>query len=511
MHEVEQGGGGGDSYSASTLPPPRGDRIEERRGEDANVAVQRAQQRAVDAEERGQRAERRATEAETALAAAHARFAEAARSADDAAQAARAEADEDIAALTAQIEELNTENNLLKGYIGASPASYTEGGNVRFMQWNLQDLTNVGEVQGQLWEERRDNIVNTIRFYKPDVVAIEEVRAGQNGTNAFGEIVEFLGDDYVGAPSDAVSDGPRGERVGLIWRTRLANADAVTFNLLVNVNGVDGRANAEDENTVAAAATRIGLDVQETVNACASAFQEPLPPQTSKTRCDRHLVLATLQTNLGQPLHVLVGHLATRRDHGTEGNTAEVNVIKELASRAWAAGAWLFVMADTNTDEAGNLGIWGADDDRTIAFTLRGRRALPPEFHTNVFPHQYGILDDAEVRRARPKRNDEIFIPRSWEPVSAETARVCPAALGEWAQAARILINNNVGGRTINNRLTHRWSDHLAIIVEVRLLGTSGPNSRGWRSFFGEEEEEEEVDMGGGMDMFGDGGGGDDY
>ena len=26
-----------------------------------------------------------------------------------------------------------------------------------------------------------------------------------------------------------------------------------------------------------------------------------------------------------------------------------------------------------------------------------------------------------------------------------------------------------------------------------------------------EEEEEEEVDMGGGMDMFGDGGGGDDY
>ena len=279
--------------------------------------------------------------------------------------------DEQIAALTAQLRiqdedsrRLRDENTLLKAYIGESPASYTEGGNVRLMQWNLQDLTNGGEVQGPLWEEERlRNIVNTILFHKPDVVAIEEVKAGDGGLAAFKQIRGRLRPHgYEGDYSDAVSGGPRGERVGLIWRTRLADEGAVTFNLLVNVNGIDGRANAEDENTVAAAATCIGLDVQETVNACASAFREPLPSRTSKSHFDRHLVLATLQTNLGKPLgkplHVLIGHLATKTNHNTEGNTAEVNVIKELASRAWAAGAWLFVMADTNTDEAENRGIW---------------------------------------------------------------------------------------------------------------------------------------------------------
>ena len=70
--------------------------------------------------------------------------------------------DEEIAALTAQLRiqdedsrRLRDENTLLKAYIGESPASYTEGGNVRFMQWNLQDVTTGGKVQGPLWEEER--------------------------------------------------------------------------------------------------------------------------------------------------------------------------------------------------------------------------------------------------------------------------------------------------------------------------------------------------------------------
>ena len=454
---------------------------------EADARAEEAGRRATIADAARAAADARAEEAELHAAAVENETAETERRAVDAAQAARAEADEDIAALTAQIEELKTDNNLLKGYIGEDPASYTEGGNVRFMQWNLQDLTNVGEVQGQLWEERRDNIVNTIRFYKPDVVAIEEVKAGDGGRAAFNQIVGCLRQHgYVGKYSDPVNPGAGGkiERVGLIWRTRLANADALTFNLLVNVNGVDGRANAEDENTVAAAATRIGLDVQETVNACASAFQEPLPSGTSKSHFDRHLVLATLQTNLGQSLHVLIGHLDTGEVHGTDGNTAEVNVIKELASRAWAAGAWLFVMADTNTFEAGNRGIWGADDDRTIEFTLRGRRALPSGLPsgrpTNVYPHQYATQTEDETIKAKPKRNDEIFFPNSWERVSAKTARMSPAALGAWAPAAseKILAaeedpSQRRGlGANINKQLTLRWSDHLAVIAEVRLLGT---------------------------------------
>ena len=403
--------------------------------------------------------------------------------------------DEQIAALTAKLRiqdedsrRLRDENTLLKAYIGESPASYTEGGNVRFMQWNLQDLTNGGDVQGPLWEEERlRNIVNTILFHKPDVVAIEEVKAGDGGLAAFNQIVGRLRPHgYEGDYSDAVSGGPRGERVGLIWRTTGTiglpmNKDAVTFNLLVDVNGY-GRANAEDENTVTAAATCLGLDVKKTVKACAKAFCDALPSETSKSRFDRHLVLATLQTKLGQPLHVLIGHLATKKDHGTEGNTAEVNVIKEIASRAWRAGVWLFVMADTNTDEADNRGIWDAGDARTFKFKERGCRALPSGCPTNVYPYQYRIQDeDGKTIKATPKRNDEIFIPGSWRVVSAETARMCPAALGAWAPAAsNLLVDVEEGrssqrslGKNMNLKLTLRWSDHLAIIAEVCFIKTS--------------------------------------
>ena len=439
------------------------------------------------------------------------------------------------AALAEQVAALTNENALLKGYIGEDPASSTEGRNVRLMQWNWQDLTT-GEPdkpQGRLWEERRLNIVNTILFYKPDIVAVEEVKAGDNGKKAFDEIVGILRQyGYEGNYSDPVNPDARGrsERVGLIWRTTCAiglpvDKDAVTFKLLVDVNGY-GRSNAEDENTVAAAATCLGLDVKKTVKACAKAFCDALPKNSSKKASgfDRHLVLATLQTKLGQPLHFLIGHLATDET----GNAAEVNVTKELSSRAWAAGAWLFVTADTNTDEAGNTSLWDDLD------SLGGTRALPPDCHTNMFPHQHG-------KKAKPMRNDEIFIPaKSWRVISAETAPVCPAASAAWALAAAKLYRDSqatvlklrVGGsaldartgekcllvkqpkgwwtiqfpgsdekesrraseltpldedtvegeapappdedndgpaRSINNQLTLRWSDHPPVIVEAEL------------------------------------------
>ena len=133
---------------------------------------------------------------------------------------------EEIEKLRLEVEGLRTENALLRGFIGKSPASYTEDRKVRFMQWNLHDLTMGGDVQGALWEERRLNIVNTILFYKPDVVAIEEVKAGDCGQEAFNQIKERLEPHgYAGACSEPVSEGRRGERVGLIWRTRLAPPD----------------------------------------------------------------------------------------------------------------------------------------------------------------------------------------------------------------------------------------------------------------------------------------------
>ena len=87
---------------------------------------------------------------------------------------------------------LRGENALYKGWLGYSPASYTEGRKVRFMQWNLQWLTKGGEVQGALWGDRLENVVNTILFCKPDVVAIEEVKASENGLEAFKEIRNAL-------------------------------------------------------------------------------------------------------------------------------------------------------------------------------------------------------------------------------------------------------------------------------------------------------------------------------
>ena len=98
-----------------------------------------------------------------------------------------------------------------------------------------------------------------------------------------------------------------------------------------------------------------------------------------------------------------------------------------------------------------------------------------------MYPYQYKIQDeDGKTIRARPKRNDEIFFPNSWERVSAKTARMSPAALGAWAPAAseKILAaeedpSQRRGlGANINKQLTLRWSDHLAVIAEVRLLGT---------------------------------------
>jgi hypothetical protein len=125
-------------------------------------------------------------------------------------------------------------------------------------------------------------------------------------------------------------------------------------------------------------------------------------------------------------------------------------------------------MADTNTDEADNRGIWDTGDARTSRFKERGCRALPLGRPTNVYPHQYAIQN--EDNTAGPKRNDEIFIPDSWELVFAKTAQVCPAALGAWAPAASILFEDDVSARSMNNQLTYRWSDHLAVIVEVRLI-----------------------------------------
>ena len=157
-----------------------------------------------------------------------------------------------------------------------------------------------------------------------------------------------------------------------------------------------------------------------------------------------------------------------------------MGAVQAGAQSPWRAGVWLVVMADTNTDEADNRGIWDADDDRTLRFKELGCRALPPGRPTNVYPHQYAIQtqDDGTIT-ARPKRNDEIFFPNSWERVSAKTVRVCPAALGAWAPAAsRLLVDVEEGrspqrslGANINKQLTLRCSDHLAVIAEV-LIGT---------------------------------------
>ena len=90
---------------------------------------------------------------------------------------------------------LRDENAFYKEWAGVSPASYTEGRNVRIGQWNLQDLTTSepDKPQGRMWPERLRNVVNTILLYKPDVVAVEEVKAGDNGRAAFDQIVQRLG------------------------------------------------------------------------------------------------------------------------------------------------------------------------------------------------------------------------------------------------------------------------------------------------------------------------------
>ena len=447
------------------------------------------------------------------------------------------------AALAEQVAALTNENEFLNKYIGPrGAASYTKGDRLRLLQWNLQWLTNGGDVQGALWGERLENVVNTIRRYKPDVVAIEEVKASENGNGlkAFEEIRDALEEhgywgECSGQTTSNEDNTKNPECVGLLWRTRLAAQEHVTFTLLAGVNspreprrsGSVVHAKVGKNTFATAAKTLVGKKYKKAVEACAKAFREAHGENTPKQNFDRHLVLATLQTNLGKPgnpLHILIGHLAT----GKTGNAAEVNVTKELASRAWAAGAWLFVMADTNTHEAGNTNLWDDLD------SLGGTRALPPDCHTNVFPHQCG-------KKAKPMRNDEILIPaKSWRVVSAETAPVCPAASAAWALAAAKLYRDSqatvlklrVGGsaldaekgkkcllvgqprgwwtiqfpgsdekhkrrakqltplaedtvegeapappdedndgpaRSINNQLTLRWSDHPPVIVEAEL------------------------------------------
>lgn len=371
---------------------------------------------------------------------------------------------------------LRGENALYKGWLGYSPASYTEGRKVRFMQWNLQWLTKGGEVQGALWGDRLENVVNTILFCKPDVVAIEEVKASENGLEAFKEIRNALEEHgYWGECSSqttANEDNTKNpECVGLIWRTRLVPTGAaqpVSFIRLVGPNKPEVARTQDVQtpsgDTVAAAVANLGVDdVVGAVEDVSLEFKGAFGEETQKQDFDRHLVLATLQTNLGQPLHVLIGHLDTKKT----GNQAGVEVIKRLAwyawvEGAWDKGAWLVIMADTNTDEAGNKDPWDDLD------SLGGTRALPPEVQTCMYPFSYA---------GRPKRNDEILIPKSWTLVSAETAPVCPAALDKWARDAPGLYSSP---RKMNQRLWHRTSDHRGVVLEAELPRVDGPPAIGY-------------------------------
>ena len=367
-------------------------------------------------------------------------------------------------ALKAAHEPLAAENEALKGWIGGQGGNeFTDGRTLRFMQWNLQDLTTGGfaGAQGLLWPDRLQNIVNTILRYKPDVLAVQEVKNSRNGQQAFSQLLGKLAPHgYCGKVSGPVSTGCRGECAGLIWRKRVAASNAAAnFILLTGPNAPEREDGAPaDENTLAAAVERLGLDAKVTAN-CKVAFQDARGNIVQDF--DRHLVLATLETNLGKRLHILIAHLDTKNP----GNRAGVRVVQELASQAWNAGAWLVFMGDTNTHEAKNEATIWEEGSAADLFAKLGTRAIPDIFHTNMYPFTAGIK---EAGVAKPKRNDEIFLPKSWEIVdgSDRTADVCPAALTVWARKAARLYAES---KKVNQQLTHRLSDHLACLVDVTL------------------------------------------
>jgi len=366
-------------------------------------------------------------------------------------------------ALKAAHEPLAAENEALKGWIGGQGGNdFTVGRTLRMMQWNLQDLTSGGNVQGDMWPERRRNIVNTILRYKPDVLAVQEVKKSRNGQQAFSQLLEELAPHgYCGEVSGPVSTGPRGECAGLVWRKRVAASDAAANIIRLVGPGAEADASrAPAEESLAAAVDRLRLDAAVTAN-CKEAFQDACG--TLRQDFDRHLVLATLETNLGKTLHVLIAHLDTKNP----GNLAGVRIVQELASKAWEAGKWLVFMGDTNTDEAGNETIWtdgGQAGSAAAVFAERGTRAIPGNVPTNMYPFMAGIKTDV----AEPKRNDEIFFPASWNIVSGSpmTAEICPAALAVWARKAALCYAQS---KKVNQQLTHRLSDHLACLVDVTL------------------------------------------
>ena len=244
-----------------------------------------------------------------------------------------------------------------------------------------------------------------------------------------------------------------------------ASDAAAKFIRLVGPGAEADASRAPAEESLAAAVDRLRLDAAVTAN-CKAAFRGAIGAGTQNQDFDRHLVLATLETNLGKRLHVLIAHL----DTGKAGNLAGVRVVQELASKAWEAGAWLVFMGDTNTDEAKNgSAVWttgSAADD----FTKLGTRAIPENVHTNMYPFMAGIKTEGV---AQPKRNDEIFLPKSWNIVSGSpmTAEICPAALSVWARNAAL----HNGSKSLNQQLTHRLSDHRACLVDAVLPDDAGP------------------------------------
>lgn len=366
--------------------------------------------------------------------------------------------------LQAELAALSLESLRAEVPLGA----LAEEGHLRLFQWNVSDFTVGGDEA--IFAERLANLKDCILAQAPDVGAIEEVKAGDNGRRAWERLMDELAPHYVGKLS-GLAVGAR-ERVGFFWRkkiTTLAKPEDAELARLTTAKVETADAGSENYG-VLGVATQLGLqDAAAVAEHAEKAWLRGRAVKTWNFSFTREAVLLSLPLHGGGRVHVLAGHLDTVKNG--EQNRSEVAVLRLVASAAWDQHKALALLLDANSDECKHSHLWsvpGVDEEAGYGggFKELGVRAIAEDVSTNVYPFLAGIRTGSSA----PAHNDEIFLPKELcsEGGRGWTVGVAARALAAWGAAAPRLARDNAPAKSINLALSKRFSDHLPCVAEMR-------------------------------------------